>query len=285
MHSFFSFLSRIVLPLDVDEFKPGQRWSFSEACKYETGGGEGIEVINNESVKGNSQLEISEYMPMDIETLTGQYTHKVFHLKSKLPRVIGVLTPRGSVEVHEKAYNFYPYTQSIFSHPDQLRENFYLKIMTIYVPNDRGEQENIFKLNQGDLSKRVLFPIDIANDPIADKDYIAEWDPTKVGSVKANRAPIKADGNGTWKQEATPVMCCYKLVKVMFRWWGLQERVEKLLLKAERRCFLQLYRQSVCWQDRYHGMSMKEVEDFEEKTKEELNVLRNTGEVRGMVEP
>ena len=32
-----------------------------------------------------------------------------------------------------------------------------------------------------------------------------------------------------------PVMCCYKLVRVLFKWWGVQSRIEKFAMKVCRK--------------------------------------------------
>ncbi|KAG8515081.1 Phosphatidylinositol transfer protein beta isoform, partial [Galemys pyrenaicus] len=49
-------------------YQVGQLYSVAEASKNETGGGEGIEVLKNE--------------PYEKDGEKGQYTHKIYHLKS-----------------------------------------------------------------------------------------------------------------------------------------------------------------------------------------------------------
>ncbi|MDG2614606.1 hypothetical protein P7M57_23980, partial [Vibrio parahaemolyticus] len=63
---------RVILPVSVDEYQVGQLYSVAEASKNETGGGEGVEVLVNEP-----------YEKDDGEK--GQYTHKIYHLQSKVP--------------------------------------------------------------------------------------------------------------------------------------------------------------------------------------------------------
>lgn len=41
-------------------------------------------------------------------------------------------------------------------------------------------------------------------------------------------------------------------------------------------------RQVFCWMDRWHGLTMEDIRAIEEKTKEELELLRQKGQVRGM---
>lgn len=42
------------------------------------------------------------------------------------------------------------------------------------------------------------------------------------------------------------------------------------------------FRQVFCWTDRWYGLTMDDIRAIEEKTKEELDKQRMTGEVRGM---
>lgn len=61
------------------------------------------------------------------------------------------------------------------------------------------------------------------------QDYKPEWDPSKFHSVKTGRGPLGPN----WKEECNPVMCCYKLVEVEFKWWGLQGTVESKVIEVE----------------------------------------------------
>ncbi|XP_061924568.1 phosphatidylinositol transfer protein alpha isoform-like [Entelurus aequoreus] len=89
---------RIVLPVSVEEYKVGQLYSVAEASKSETGGGEGVEVVVNEPYQEGEEK--------------GQYTHKVYYLQSKVPSFVRAIAPKGSLEVHEKAWNAYPYCKT-----------------------------------------------------------------------------------------------------------------------------------------------------------------------------
>ncbi|ERE67956.1 large neutral amino acids transporter small subunit 3 [Cricetulus griseus] len=90
---------RVILPVSVDEYQVGQLYSVAEASKNETGGGEGVEVLVNEP-----------YEKDDGEK--GQYTHKIYHLQSKVPGFVRMLAPEGALNIHEKAWNAYPYCRT-----------------------------------------------------------------------------------------------------------------------------------------------------------------------------
>ena len=70
------------MPVSVDEYKIGQLYAVAEASKNETGGGEGIEVVENEPYKDHEKYP------------DGQYTHKVFHLSFQGTSVCSFIGPK-----------------------------------------------------------------------------------------------------------------------------------------------------------------------------------------------
>jgi len=268
---------RIVLPMTVEEYQVAQLYSVAEASKNETGGGEGIEV------KVNDPFDEKAYPPttplLDGSYTTGQFTHKIYHLQSKVPSFIRLLAPSGSLDIHEEAWNSYPYCRTVVTNPEYMKDNFYIKIESFHKA-DRGETENAHNLTKDQLKQRVVVPIDIAHDAQKSSDYKQQWDPKLFKSEKTGRGPL-SDKN--WKSTVEPVMCAYKLVTVHFKWFGLQGRVEKFIQNAERRIFTNFHRQVFCWTDLWHGMTMADIRALEDKTKEELDKQIKTGEVRGTV--
>ncbi|XP_061637410.1 phosphatidylinositol transfer protein alpha isoform-like isoform X1 [Phyllopteryx taeniolatus] len=259
---------RIVLPISVDEYQVGQLYTVAEASKNETGGGEGVEVLVNEPYAKDGEK--------------GQFTHKVYHLKSKVPRLMQVLAPKGSLEVHEKAWNAYPYCRTILSN-EYMKDKFIIKVETWHKP-DMGEQENIHGLDKSDWEKTEVINIDIADRKcVSDKDYKKDQDPAKFKSEKTGRGPLGPD----WKKEvldnpSCPHMCAYKLVTVNFQWFGLQSKVESTIQKIERRIFTHFHRQLFCLIDKWIDLSMDDIRKMEEETKRELDEMRQTDEVKGM---
>lgn len=79
----------------------------AEVSKNETGGGEGIEVLKNEPFNDHALLN-GKYS-------SGQYTYKIYHLASKVPAFIRLLAPKGSLEIHEEAWNAYPYCRTVIT--------------------------------------------------------------------------------------------------------------------------------------------------------------------------
>ncbi|XP_075885702.1 phosphatidylinositol transfer protein beta isoform isoform X1 [Nelusetta ayraudi] len=271
---------RVVLPVSVEEYQVGQLYSVAEASKNETGGGEGIEVLKNE--------------PYEKDGEKGQYTHKIYHLKSKVPGFVKMIAPEGALVFHEKAWNAYPYCRTIVtvrshihhhavSSPPQneyMKDDFMIKIETWHKP-DMGTVENVHQLDEQTWRTVEVVPIDIANnEEVAQGDYKPEEDPALFQSVKTGRGPLSPE----WKAEAKsdcPHMCAYKLVTVKFRWWGLQTKVESFIQKQEKRIFTNFHRQLFCWIDKWVGLTMEDIRRMEEETQKELEELRSKGPVRG----
>jgi hypothetical protein len=89
------------------QYKIAQLYGVAEMSKSETGGGEGIEILKNEPFE-NFPLLGDKYS-------SGQYTYKIYHLASKVPAMIRLLAPKGALEVHEEAWNAYPYARTIIT--------------------------------------------------------------------------------------------------------------------------------------------------------------------------
>ncbi|KAL5275187.1 PITPNB family protein [Megaselia abdita] len=261
---------RVTLPLTVEEYQVAQLYSVAEASKNETGGGEGIEVLKNEPFQ--------DYPLLGGKYKSGQYTYKIYHLASKVPAFIRLLAPKGSLEIHEEAWNAYPYCRTVITNPGYMKENFSICIESLHI-GDIGDKDNVHELSADKLKSREVIQIDIANDPVQSSDYKPNEDPTKFQSQKTGRGPLVGPG---WKNNVDPVMTCYKLVTCEFKWFGLQTRIENFIQKSERRLFTNFHRQVFCWMDRWYGLTMEDIRAIEEKTKEELEKMRQQGEVRGM---
>ncbi|KAK9974056.1 hypothetical protein ABG768_022165 [Culter alburnus] len=255
------------LYVSLISYQVGQLYSVAEASKNETGGGEGIEILKNE--------------PYEKAGEKGQYTHKIYHLKSKVPGFVKVIAPEGSLVFHEKAWNAYPYCRTIVTN-EYMKDDFFIKIETWHKP-DLGTLENVHKLDSSTWKSVEVTPIDIADkEQVAPGDYKADEDPAIFKSVKTGRGPLGPN----WMKELVnnpdcPRMCAYKLVTVKFKWWGLQNRVESFIHKQEKRIFTNFHRQLFCWIDKWVELNMEDIRRMEEETQKELEELRKQGQVRG----
>lgn len=261
---------RIILPMTVEEYQVAQLWSVAKASKENTGGGEGILVLKNEPFSDKTDL-FQNYT-------SGQFTHKIYKLYSKVPWWIRKLAPKGTLEMHETAWNAFPYCRTIVNNPDYMKENFFIKIESLHV-QDNGNLDNAFNLSKDELKKRDVVYIDIANDQIPSADYKEDEDPTKFLSTKTGRGQLKPD----WRDTTKPIMCAYKLCTVEFKWFGLQGKIEKFIQTSERRLFTKFHRQLFCWIDQWYGLTMADIRRIEDDVAKELDNDIKGGEVKGMV--
>ncbi|XP_026544724.1 phosphatidylinositol transfer protein alpha isoform isoform X1 [Notechis scutatus] len=261
---------RVVLPVSVEEYQVGQLYSVAEASKNETGGGEGVEVLVNE--------------PYERDGERGQYTHKIYHLQSKVPPFVRMLAPEGALDIHEKAWNAYPFCRTAVITNEYMKDDFLIKIETWHKA-DMGMQENVHKLDPEEWKNVEAVYIDIADRShvLSRQDYKPEEDPAKFKSVKTGRGPLGPN----WKKELgkqaeCPYMCAYKLVTVKFKWWGLQNKIENFIQKQERRLFTNFHRQLFCWLDRWVDLTMEDIRRMEDETKRQLDEMRERDPLKGM---
>jgi len=148
---------RVVLPITVDEYQVAQLYSVAESSKNETGGGEGVQVVKNEPYEAGSEADKNSL------GRPGQYTHKLFHLESRVPSFIKMIAPKGSLTIDEKAWNAYPYCKTVITNPGYMKENFEIELLTWH-KQGAGLEENVHKLPEKTWKNVEVVTIDIATD-------------------------------------------------------------------------------------------------------------------------
>ncbi|KAL0080187.1 hypothetical protein J3Q64DRAFT_1814971 [Phycomyces blakesleeanus] len=251
---------RVINNCTEAEYQVAQLYATAMASKEQTGGGEGVEVLKNEP-----------YEKEDGEK--GQYTYKIFRLASRVPSFVRAVAPTGSLDLYEEAWNAYPHCRTVLKN-GWMKDNFSIVYETQHVNNSRGELPNALNIPEADLKKREIVMIDVANDKIDAKDYKPEEDPKLVKSVKTGRGPLSEPD---WQKKCEPVMTCYKLVYIEFKWFGLQTKVESFIAKAIHNLFIKFHRQLFCWTDSWYGMSIQDIRDLEAQIKKDLDVKINEG--------
>ncbi|KAI7894333.1 uncharacterized protein EV154DRAFT_600203 [Mucor mucedo] len=252
---------RIPMNCTQSEYQVAQLYATAFASKEQTGGGEGVEIVKNEPYeKGNEK---------------GQYTYKIFRLASRVPAVVRAVAPAGALDLYEEAWNAYPYCKTVLKN-GYMKDSFSIVYETLHVDESRGEIENALNISKEDLKKRNVIIIDIAHDKIPSGDYKPDEDPKLFKSEKTNRGPL-TDPN--WQKTVEPVMTCYKLVYIEFKWFGIQGKVEAFLAKTVHTLFTKFHRQLFCWTDKWYGMTIQDIRDLEAKTKQDLDAKRNEGEI------
>jgi hypothetical protein len=248
---------RISMPMTVDEYFVGQLYMTAKSSEQETGqeAGEGIEIVENRPYSADDPMN-EHKMPH------GQFTHKIMHLKSKLPSFIAYIVPDSMTDIVEYSWNAFPHTMTTYTNA-YFGAKFHLSVETMHA-NDRGMQENAVNLSEEDLKLRVVDVVDIAEKDASVK-FVAGEDPTQFSSLKTGRGPLAPDFRATFN----PVMTCYKLVKFRFKVMGLQSKVESWGQQyGLRNPFLQYHRKIFCWMDEWLGMTIEDIRTMEQKTAE-----------------
>ncbi|XP_052074554.1 protein retinal degeneration B-like isoform X1 [Mytilus californianus] len=253
---------RIALPMSVEEYRIAQLYMIQKKSRDESSGeGSGVEIIVNEPYT-------------DGPGGNGQYTYKIYHIGSHLPGWFRAILPKSALRVEEEAWNSYPYTKTRYRCP--FVEKFLLEIETKYL-NDGGTQENVFKLSQSEIKQRQIDYLDIVKDPISSGDYRKEEDPKLYKSTKTQRGPLtdtwwKEHSEGLKSQSSgKAIMTAYKLCRVEFKYWGMQNKIERFIHEIGlRKTMLRAHRQAWCWQDEWYGLQISDIRRLELETQRAL---------------
>ncbi|KAI8370600.1 uncharacterized protein BYT42DRAFT_548838 [Radiomyces spectabilis] len=251
---------RVINNCTESEYQVAQLYATAMASKEQTGGGEGVEVLKNEPYEKENGEK-------------GQYTYKIFRLASRVPSFVRAIAPAGSLDLYEEAWNAYPYCKTVLKN-GWMKDNFSIVYETLHVDGSRGERDNALNISDADLKKREVVIIDVANDKIDPKEYKADEDPKLFHSEKTGRGPLT---DPEWQKKCEPVMTCYKLVYIEFKWFGIQGKVESFIAKTIHNLFIKFHRQLFCWTDKWYGMSIQDIRELEEQIKKDLDVKRTEG--------
>ncbi|ODN00745.1 Phosphatidylinositol transfer protein alpha isoform [Orchesella cincta] len=252
----------------INQYQVAQLFTVANLSKLETGGGDGVEVLKNEPFTGKP-LFYGQYPE-------GQYTKKLYIGKKKVNGVVRTILPATALIGIEEAWNAYPYCRTIIKN-EFMGDDFNLTVESMHCPG-RGELENVHRLPPDQLAEREVVWIDIAAELADSKDYNPKEDPAKFKSKKTGRGSLKPG----WTKTVQPSMTCYKLVSAKFKWFGLQKIVEGKMHKGIRRMFTLFHRQLFCLMDEWHGLTIENIREIENKTKDELRSLQQQAETRGM---
>ncbi|PHJ19255.1 phosphatidylinositol transfer protein [Cystoisospora suis] len=177
---------RLILPMTPEQYKRCQLYmvakaSLEDASKStpETAANECMQILVNE-----------EYEDVENDGAKGQYTHKRINIASKLPSWLVSWVDTRLTVFDEKSWNAFPHLKTIYE-----CEIFSKAKVSMTSHHLLGVQtdDNALKLDASMLAQRKVMVIDIVNDYIPPKSYVASEDPGVFHSVKANIGPLKKD--------------------------------------------------------------------------------------------
>lgn len=181
-------------------------------------------------------------------------------MKSKLPKFLAMIVPDSMTDIKEFSWNAFPWCRTEYTN-DFFGEKFHLSVETMHA-DDRGTQENAVNLNEEDLGKRKVDYLNIACDDGSVAMEKGE-DPTKFLSSKTGRGNLKR----TFMEDHDPIMTCYKVVKLRFKVFGLQSKVESWGQQyGIRNPFLKYNRKLFCWADEWFGLTIEDIRAIEAET-------------------
>ncbi|XP_063931400.1 phosphatidylinositol transfer protein 1-like isoform X1 [Zophobas morio] len=261
---------RIPLPFTLEEFEIAQLYMVVKASQEYTVDGEGVEIIKNEPYNNlEGALDFGELSKVSIPKNKGQYTHKKYYIGSRIPPYVKAVLPCNALYLNEEAWNAYPYCKTALTNGYLDTAKFHVEIESLHF-NDKGQQENIFNLKEEELLKRKVIHLDISEDLSKSSEYNDKYDPRKFKSKKTGRGLLSKG----WEISANPVMCAYKLVRINFRYFGMQNKVEKIIEDYETRLFLSTLRQAFCLIDEWYALDMHAIRDLEEQVEASGTVSR-----------
>lgn len=251
---------RIPMPLGVPEYQVAQLYMIAKKSRLESEGeGSGVEIIKNEPYSEGPGGG-------------GQYTDKLYHISAHLPVWLRRFLPKSLSTIREEAWNAYPYSKNYICTP--YMDRFSIEIESKYLVGGSG-QENVFDLSDEQLQERVVDVIDFVNEKVYGADLVEAEDPLSYVSEKTKRGPLSQDWlaahetNSENSQENT-FMCVYKICRVQFDRWPIQYKVEQYIHDYIRKTLVRAHRQAWAWQDEWFGLSMDQIREMENETKELL---------------
>ncbi|KAH7816210.1 putative Phosphatidylinositol transfer protein beta [Monocercomonoides exilis] len=241
---------RTQLPIGMDEFLIGQLYMVAKASAQNSGGGDGIEVLKNE--------------PFVKDGVNGIYTFKRMHIASRVPKFLRVILPKNALILEEESWNAFPYTKTMYTNP-WLKKDFSLTIESMHIEG-AGPVDNALKLTDKELKMRKIEVIDLGDKvKTKSKEYKCSEDCTVFKSAKTGRGPLAPKWWEKAEEKGWPVMTAYKVMKLHFKWFGLQTIVENYAASLCKNVFGNAHRQQFCWIDEYYGMTMDDVRAFEKQ--------------------
>ncbi|OHT02319.1 Phosphatidylinositol transfer protein beta isoform [Tritrichomonas foetus] len=262
---------RIIVPTSLEKYKIGMRHMVNEYVKTTQADGEGIEIV--------------ECKPYEKENESGIYTYKIFHFKSKIPSFIRWAIPDKYLHIHEKSYNGFPHLFTNEFVPG-MADQLLLSIETQHFEykKDMEFPNNSVNLTDEELSQREIIYIDILNgQPQSDNpnEQIVGFTCPEAGINTPITEPDGYDPSQPPKwidNYEGDLMCCVKVIRFNFKWFGLQTAVEAYVSDIfYPKLFTESHRKIIGSMKDWYNLTWEEVrkqeEEIEAKQKEQENLF------------
>lgn len=259
--------------MTLDEFQRGQLYFVALHSAETTNADGGVEIMINEPYDNrDGHWGVSKVTGIRVPLTRGQYTMKRYHIKSKFPSIVTAMLPENAMFLIEECWNAYPHIRTVIVNAYFSVDKFHIDLESMHVEGDTGLLSNAVSLSADELKERKVEFIDIAvaGHDTKDKDYKPERDSVLFKS-KTGRGPL-APG---WMKVpgVSPVMCCYKVARVAFKYFPMQGTVEGGVASSQLRLFGQSMGACFCLIDAWGDMSMDQIRAYEAEEAAKSKVL------------
>mmetsp|Transcript_5056 Transcript_5056/g.10705 ORF Transcript_5056/g.10705 Transcript_5056/m.10705 type:complete len:242 (+) Transcript_5056:203-928(+) len=211
---------QIPMPVTVDEYRIGLLYMVAKSSMEDSGAksGTGVEFVKNEP-----------YVENDHNLPPGQYTEKVYFIRSYLPKFLAALLPESAASIIEYSWNAFPRCKTEYYVPF-FGNKLHLSVESVYLP-DSTPRANALGLSKAELAQRTVSTLDIASAEFVALPTNACDDPTRFQSRETGRGRLSAS---KWFKDHKPLIYAYKLVRLEFKKLGLQTKYVNFSLPTTR---------------------------------------------------
>ena len=260
---------RIVIPTTVEKYRIGNLYMMAAKSRQESGQvqGEGVELVQSE--------------PFENEKESGQFTYKIMHFKSRIPRFVRWALPDKYCHCHERSWNAYPHFHTEYNVPG-MKDDMIMIVDTQHIPYDPSQPfpDNATGLTEDELKIRKVLWLDLCDSkPKMKKKEVKGF----VCPEAEIATPLEGHPKGKCDESEPPhwttkyngqMTCAVKVVKFKFKWRGLQNVVEKYVMNTlYHDLFLEAHRDLTLWADKWFPMSLDQVREFEKEMMNQCNAL------------
>ena len=227
--------------------------------------------------KGESDSEGMEFVEAyDYEEngVKGHFTHKVMHLKSKVPAVIRWVVPDKYLHIKELSHSAFPHYLTEYEMPG-MGKDFVLSTDTKhydYKP-DGKIPNNSANLTPAELKQREIRYLDILNGPIYDKSLNLKgfsYPEANIEQMQSDQKANEKNPPGWTLNYNGPMTCIIKTVKFHFKWRGIQSAVEAFVLNSVfPEVFMDNHRAMVKWAPEWSKISREELLRMEQEKQQQ----------------
>lgn len=241
----------IVLPFTVEEYELAQKW-------YDLHRAPG-ELLKSEPFLHRPTGE------------TGHYEKRLCSNDSRTPTFVRSVAPAGSLDMYQETWDSAGCRKSVLTN-GYLKDRFNITVRTMQL-SDTGTTENPHNLPCKKLKDVERVNLNIAsaescgcnnqeNNPsefISVKTGRGKLSPTWVVDALKNRTASSPSDGKTYGE--TPLMCCYVLVDVEVKIFGLQSKLEKTIQLQTKNVLIENYQKMFCSIDNWYGLTTSDIEN------------------------